>query len=419
VEEGAEGGEEGQAGPSAARLNLSPTSRARLAAITPYAVVATAALWLTRGFWMPGSYVVGFDTYAYSGPNLVVTERAYREWRLPVVNDLIFGGVPHLGNPQAAALYPPQLLSLVMGTNRTMGVLVALHVILLGVGMTLLARRLEVSRVGACAAGVVAVAVGSSLTKTVQYEQILVIAWAPLLLVAIHAVLSSERPWRACPMVALTTAVVLLAGHPQHVYQTAILAVAATIGFTIGNERWRRLPHLALGVMLGVLIALPQLVAALLATSDSAITGGRDADLLESAALSLQTHAVVRALLGTIQDRDPAVFAGGFESIGFFGVVVSMIALLGAGHAVITRRSRAWAVSLVVTAGLSLLWAMGPRTFVFDIAYDFMPGFDLARASARWLVVLGLIVALFAGVGTDVVLRGARRYDAVAAAVTA
>ena len=94
-------------------------------------------------FWFPGSYVVGFDTYAYSGPNLEVTERALRNWRLPILNDLIFGGVPHLGNPSAAALYPPQLLTLaVRARTGRWGCSSPRHVVLLGVGMLLLARRL-------------------------------------------------------------------------------------------------------------------------------------------------------------------------------------------------------------------------------------------------------------------------------------
>ena len=163
MEEGAEGGEEGQAG----------AGHPRLTAAAPFAIVAVVGLWLTRSFWFPGSFVVGFDTYAYSGPNLEVTERALRNWRLPVLNDLIFGGVPHLGNPSALALYPPQWLTLPFGTNRSMGLLVAAHVVLLGVGMVVLARRLGVSRVGATGAAVVAMAAGSTLTKALQRHHII------------------------------------------------------------------------------------------------------------------------------------------------------------------------------------------------------------------------------------------------------
>jgi Bacterial membrane protein YfhO len=410
MEEGAEGREEGQA-----RAN-----NARLIAAAPFLIVATVGLWLTRSFWMPGSYVVGFDTYAYSGPNLEVTERAIRHWRLPIVNDLIFGGVPHLGNPSAAALYPPNLLTLVLGTNRAMGVIVAAHVVLLGVGMVLLARRLDLSRLGATAAGVIVMSAGATLTKTIQYEQILVLAWMPMLLVSIHAVLTSTRPWRAMAAMSATTALILLAGHPQLVYESVVLAVAATIGFAIDEQRWRRLPHLAGGAALGACIALPQLVAVLFATADSAIKGGRSIDDLLLPALSLTPNTAVRALLGTIQDRDPAVFAGSFESIGFVGVVVALLAVVGMIQAISSRSSRSWAISLGAAAALALVWAIGPRTVIFRVAFEVIPGFDLARATARWIVIVVVVAALFAGVGVDVARRGvARRHLAGAAVATA
>ena len=404
MEEGAESSEEGQA----------RSGRARLNAAAPYLIVSAVSLWLTRSFWIPGSYVVGFDTYAYSGPNLEVTERAVREWRVPVLNDFIFGGVPHLGNPSAAALYPPQLLTLVLETNRAMGVLVALHMILLGVGMIVLSRRLGVGVIGATAAGVVAVAAGSTLTKTTQFEQILVLAWMPLLLAAIHAVMSSESPWRSVAALSATTGAILLAGHPQLVYEAAMLAIAAVIGFSIDEQRWRRLPHLAAGAALGACIALPQLVAALAATADSGIAATRDIDLLYSPTLSLDPAFAARALLGTIQDRDQVAFAGGFESIGFLGVVVALLIVVGLAQAIIYRPWRPWAISMSVVALLALIWAAGPRTPLFRIAYALVPGFDLARASARWLVVFVLVAALFAGIGVQVLVRGAQRHHLAA-----
>ena len=408
MEEGAEGSEEGQAGPN----------RARLIAAAPFVIVAVVGLWLTRAFWLPGSYVVNFDSYAYSGPNLEVTERAVRSWRLPVLNEWIFGGVPHLGNPSAAALYPVQLLTLPFETNRSMGLLVAAHVVLLGVGMLLLARRLGLGPVGATAAALVSLAAGTTLTKSVQFEQILVVGWIPMLLVAVHAVLFSARPWRAAAALSATTAAILLAGHPQLVYETAVLALAITVGLSVDDGRWRRLGHVATGAALGAGIALPQLVAVLAATTDSVISSGRDPNRLLSSALSLQPASTAKALLGTVQNRDPAAFAGGFESIAFVGVAVAIVAIVGAVHAIVERRSRPWAISLAATATLALVWSYGPRSFVFRVAFDVLPGFDLARGSARWLVIVVLVGALFAGVGFDVLWQRARRRD-LAVAVTA
>ncbi len=416
MEAGTEGGEEGQAGANDAQLTATTPSD-RLIAATPYLIVSAVGLWLTRMYWIPGGYVLGFDTYAYSGPNLEVTQQALRRWQLPVLDELIFGGVPHLGNPSAAALYPPQLLAMVMNTNRAMGVIVAVHVVLLGVGMLLLARRLSLTPLGATAAGLVAMAAGSTLTKTTQFEQILVLAWIPLLLAAVHATVTATHPSRSVAALAATTAAILLAGHPQLVYEAAILAAFALVGFVVGTDRWRRLGHVALGASLGVLIALPQLVAVLYATGDSAITGGRDLEALRSPALSLPTESAARAVLGTVQNRDPAAFASGFESIVFVGVVVSVLFVVGAFSLIAAPRTRPWALALTGAALLALTWATGPRSLLFRLAFDFLPGFDLARASSRWLVVVALVAALFAGAGIDAIWRGAQRNQLVGAAV--
>ena len=124
MEEGPEGGEAGQAGPSDAHLTAVPTieaaagdqnqppamsertdSRAvrssqRWAGAAPYVIVAVVAMWLSRSFWFPGRYVVGFDTYAYSGPNVEVTMPA----QVPVeessswaIGRLHAAGIPVLG----------------------------------------------------------------------------------------------------------------------------------------------------------------------------------------------------------------------------------------------------------------------------------------------------------------------------------
>jgi antitoxin (DNA-binding transcriptional repressor) of toxin-antitoxin stability system len=311
----------------------------------------------------------------------------------------------------------------VMNTNRAMGLIVTAHVVLLGIGMLVLARRLGLTTIGATSAGLIAMAVGSTLTKTIQFEQILVLAWVPLLLVTVHAVITSDRPWRAVAAMAATTGAILLAGHPQLVYEAAFLAGAAAIGFAIEGRRWRRFGHLAAGAALGALIALPQLVAVLFATADSAITGGRDLEALRSPALSLSRGYLARAVLGTVQDRDPAEFATGFESIVFLGVIVSLLVVVGTVTLIGSRASRPWAIALGAAALLALTWASGPQSVLFRVAFEIVPGFDLARASARWLVIVALVAALFAGAGIDALRSGAKRlhvaFAAAAAAVVA
>ena len=370
--------------------------------VTAYVAVALTGLWSSRSFWWPGRYVVGFDGYAYSGPNLQVTEAATRRWSLALWNDAIFGGVTHLGNPQAGTLYPPRLLAVVLDTNRAMGVLVALHVVLLGAGIVTLARRLELGAGAATVGGCATVLGGMTLTKAVQFEQILVIAWMPWLLAAILAVLRGRRPWPAVAGLAIVTAATLSAGHPQMTFEAIVLAFAVVVGAVA--ER-RRLGHLAAGAALGALIAAPQVIAAAIATAQSAITAGRDPAQLLDRTYSTVPDAVVRNLLGDIVAGDPIAFVGAFEGISFVGVVLMSLAVIGTVDGLTRRGQRRWTAALAAVAVIAVIWSAGPRTIIFRATRRLIPGFELARVSSRWLIVVAIVVVVLAMSGLDALLR--------------
>ena len=179
-----------------------------------------------------------------------------------------------------------------------------------------------------------------------------------------------------------------------------MLAVAATIGLAIDGGRWRRLGHVAGGARSVRVIALPQLVAVLFATADSAIGGGRSIGR-PAVAGTVASRRVrrQRAFLGTIQDRDPAVFAGGFESIGFIGVVVALLAVVGLIQAISSRRVTTVGDLAGCSGGALARLGDRTRTVVFRVAFEVIPGFDLARATARWLLIVVVVAALFAGIG--------------------
>ena len=401
MEASAEGREEGQTGPPG-RL----THDDRRASSVELIAAAAVALWLSRSFWWPGGYVVAFDTVTYSGPNFEVTMDSWRAGRFPLWNEYIFGGVTHLGNPQTGALYPPKVIGLLLDTNRAMGMLVAVHLVLLAVGTVLLARRLGCRPPAAFAAGLVMSANGAVLTRTTQFEQILVLAWLPVLLLGVTAILASDaRPWLAMAGTAAITTLVLLAGHPQIVYQLVFVAIIWAAAMTFRRRSWRRLADVGIAVAVGALVAAPQLLAAIAATRDSSLGFGRTLTELESPTLSAQPHRIVQILLGSFRHVNEAAFAGGFESIGHVGVAAAFVAVIGIGVALRDPLRRPLAIALAALAVIGVVWALGPRTPVFTFAYDWLPGFDLARASARWLDVTAFAVALGVGWGVDALTR--------------
>ena len=296
-----------------------------------------------------------------------------------------------------------------MDTNRAMGVIVAAHVLLLGVGMLVLARRLTLSPIGATAAGLIAMAAGSTLTKTIQFEQILVLAWIPVLLATIHATITSERPWRAVAAMAATTAAILLAGHPQLVYEAAVLATGATIGFAIGDGRWRRIGHVACGGALGVAIAAPQLVAVLFATADSAI--------------SRRTRSRGAALTGVVTpagtSRPCGAGNGAGPGSGSVRVRLREHRLHRRGGHTPRRRRRCCADRIAPDPSMGDRSGRG-RAVGTDVGhratFAAVPhcvrrraGLRSRPSSARWLVILALVAALFAGAGVDALWNRAER----------
>ena len=132
----------------------------------PYLIVLAATAWVTRQFWWPGHYVVAFDTGTYATPNWIVSKEAFVDGRLPLIDDRIFGGVPHMGNPQTGTLSPLRWISYLLEPNQALNLLAAVHVAILGIGLVFLARRLNMSRTAATCAGLVAVFCGATTTKS-------------------------------------------------------------------------------------------------------------------------------------------------------------------------------------------------------------------------------------------------------------
>ena len=377
---------------------------------TPYFIVLAVTTWVTRHFWWPSNFVVAFDTGTYSAPNWILGKRAFLDGRLPLINDNIFGGVPHLGNPQTGVLSPLRWLSYLFDPTRGLNMLAASHLLILGFGMVFLARRLGMSRLAATSVGIVAVLCGASTTKSIQVEQIMVIAWLPWVLAFIRMVIAHPTRRTYIGLLSIAISMAILSGHPQMTYELALTSGVFAVGLLIGSHpRWRSLASLGAAVAASALTCALQLVAALAATGDSFFSEGRELGTLQNGALILKARSSLQAIFGTVFAGRSDVFAGTFESITYLGVVAVLMAATAIAVALRHRDTRTWALPLVLVAIIGLVWSLGPRTPVFRVAFHLLPGFDQARVSSRWLIVVSLIVALFVGHAVDLVRQSINR----------
>ena len=100
--------------------------------VAAWAVAAVRVLWSGRGL----------DDLTYATPAQDVTLRAWGNWDLPLWSSGAFGGTPHLGNTQTAALYPGHLVAAPFPDLLGGDVMLIAHVLVFGGGLYLLGRTM-------------------------------------------------------------------------------------------------------------------------------------------------------------------------------------------------------------------------------------------------------------------------------------
>ena len=182
---------------------------------------------------------------------------------LPWWNPYEGTGAPLLGEMQSAALFPPTLLTLLSNGQLYEHMLLE---IVAGIATYLLLRRLSIHRWVSAAAGI-AFALNGTFAW-LSHATVNPVAFLPLLLLGIELAYSASEQRRRGGwwLVALSIALSLYAGFPEVAYINALMAVCwfAWRCASVGRAHLRAFAEkVAAGVLAGVLLAAPLLIAAL------------------------------------------------------------------------------------------------------------------------------------------------------------
>jgi hypothetical protein len=179
--------------------------------------------------------------------------RVQQEWdagRLPLWMPEENGGMPLLGNPTAAVLYPGKLIFAAMPYPWAARVYVLAHVALAFVAMRALLRHWSISATGATI-GALAYAFGAPVLF--QYCNVVFLvgaAWMPLGFRSADHWIRLGHP-RALGGLAMVLALQTLGGDPQAAYLVAIAATGYALGLAISASGRR----IAIPAILSVAIA--------------------------------------------------------------------------------------------------------------------------------------------------------------------
>src|SRR4051812_33621222 len=165
-------------------------------------------------------------------------QRVQQEWhagRWPLWDPWQNAGMPLLGMPMAATLYPGKAPFALLPYPLAYRAYTVAHVALAWAGMLALARAWGRS---AAASGLAASAYAFGAPVLFQYCNVIYLvgaAWAPWGLAAAEALLARRRRW-GLPGLAAALAMQVLGGDPEAAYLTALAAAAYALALAARGE---------------------------------------------------------------------------------------------------------------------------------------------------------------------------------------
>jgi hypothetical protein len=329
--------------------------------------------------------------------------------RLPLWNPYLFSGIPYLGGFQAAMLYPPNLLHVLLPLGVAINLLVALHIFLSGLFMYFWALRRGLHWMAATTAGALLMFCGAQFLHVYagHLPNLSGMAWAPLLFLALDGFLGTRQAgW--CLLGMAVMAMQILAGHPQYVFYTGVAAGLYFCFRVVKKDR-----RLALGAGFAAIFAgaaalsAVQLLPGLDASSESIRSQGLPYQF--AAMFSLPPENLLTLVAPNFFGNMIAFPYWGrwhlWEMSLFMGVTGLVLAVYGSIRG--NKHLRLFSLPMAV---ILLVLALGAHTPLFKFLYDYIPGFDKFRGNSKFIFQASLFLAMLAGVGLDTLLKEKRNH---------
>ncbi|MHB1319865.1 MAG: YfhO family protein, partial [Anaerolineae bacterium] len=351
------------------------------------------------GYLLPDRVFYGGDTARLYLPQQRALSTALQEGALPWWSPDIGAGYPLIAEGETAALYPLNLaLHALFAPELVITVSILLHLFLAGLGMAWLAQAIGISRGAALLSAVVYALGGFMIAHTSHLSVVSVSAWLPWLLVLLHRAMVAPLPGKRVAWSLALGAVAALQFYAGHA-QMSLLILLPVIGWALflilADEQRavmvRRLVLPALGILAGVALAAPQLLATLELAGLSQRAGGLSSVYFTSYSFHpLMTATFVSPfLLGNPYPE------GSIELMGYVG-----LAPLGLSWIALTRGRLKIRWLLAALLGGGLLLAFG-RSNPLYLILERIPPINFFRVPARYLLWTSAALALLAGMGLD------------------
>jgi len=334
-----------------------------------------------------------------------------REGAWPLWNPYLFSGMPFLGDFQFAALYPLNLLFLVLPSLVAIQVYALLGYALLAAFTYYYMRTLSQSRLaGLCAA----FSLSYGLFMIIHWPHLTIvhcIIWLPLQM-GLTERLATTKQARYAILLALALAMQVLSGHPQFLLYSALVLGSYQLAHVVFARQHRGRLSVCFGttLLLGVMLSAVQLLPAMeLAVLSSRQTMSYAQFSIASLRPVMLIQLVMPFLFGApsefLYHVRPFILGWDWELVFYAGAmpVLCLLSLVTVRRWAGWRESFWWAVLV-----WGLVFALGHNTPIFPLLYR-VPVYNWFRVAGRHLFLASLALAMIAGLRIEYLLRASRR----------
>jgi hypothetical protein len=357
-------------------------------------------------------FVGGTRVLGHPGSDMFLQYFTWREFgfrelakgNLALWNPHIFGGAPYFGGMQGALLYPPNWLFLLLPTSVAINWTVALDVFAIGAFMFFWMEQRGLCAAASFFAGTLVMFCGAFFPHVFagHLPQLSAMTWSPLIFGSIEAIFRSQRVrWSLLGMLAV--AMQTLAGFPQYVFYTGIIAGFYSALRLIGHWNKRLAAALLSIYPGGALLAAVQLLPAIQTTRETTRAFRLPFPLASMLGLPLENFITMFApdFFGQIAKYWGRWYL--WETSLFIGVAGLVFAIYAA---IWCERGTKWRPLIVIF--ICFLLALGAYTPLFGFLYNWVPGFDRFRSISKFGFLASLFLCLLAATGLDRLFRQKR-----------
>lgn len=333
---------------------------------------------------------------------------------LALWNPHLFSGAPFLGGFQSALLYPPNILYVMLPVDRAINISIALHVLLIGFFMYLWTTYRNLHPLACLCSSIILMFSGSYFLHIYagHLSNLCTIAWVPLLFLCIDR-LFDQRSLKWSLIGVFTITMLILAGHPQYVYYTAIAAgIYSALCLIKSNQRSRVIISLTVICLGSLLLSAVQILSGIAASSESVRSAGLPYSF--AARFSFPPENIMTLFVPNFfGDMVHMNYWGRwhlFEMSLFIGITGLALAIYGLFYG--ERQTRRFSLAMVIVL---FILALGSYTPLFYVLYHWLPGFNNFRGASKFISLLTVFLVMLSGIGLDNLIRNKR--DNIAACV--